>query len=110
LYAGLAVLPDSLEILNDLAWRLATGPVVALHDGAKAVELAEHANALAGGESCNELDTLAAAYARAGRFEDAIVAAEQALAIATQAGQDELATQITVRLELFRMGKSYPPR
>ena len=81
-----------------------------MRDGAKAVELAEHANALAGGESCNELDTLAAAYARVGRFDDAIVAAEQALVIATRAKQHDLASQIAARLDLFRTGKSYPSR
>ena len=108
LYEGLALLPDSLAILNDLAWRLATAPDVAMRDGAKAVELAEHANALAGGESCNELDTLAAAYARARRFDEAIVAAEKALAIATRAGQDELASQIAARLDLFKRGNPYP--
>ncbi len=108
LYEGLALLPDSVEILNDLAWRLATAPDVAMRDGAKAVELAEHANALAGGESCNELDTLAASYARAGRFDDAIVAAEYALAIATRAEQHQLASQIAARLDLFKRGNPYP--
>ena len=104
---GYAILPDSVVIANDLAWRLATVSDDDLRDGRQAVALAEYVNDLRGGESCTELDTLAAAYAAVGRFEDAVEAAERALAIARQTDQDSLAGEIAERLDLFRQGKPY---
>ncbi len=78
-----------------------------MRNGREAVELAEFANAQMGGESCNEFDTLAAAYAEAGRFEDAVVTAERALFVARERNQPDLAGPISVRLELFRQGQPY---
>ena len=103
---GYAILPDNIMIANDLAWRLATAPD-GLGDGPLAVSLARYVNDLKGGESCSELDTLAAAYAAVGRFDDAVQTAERALAIARQTAQDELAGEIAQRLDLFRQGKPY---
>ena len=97
-----AILPDSLIIANDLAWRLATAGDAELRDGPRALELATYVNAQKGSESCTELDTLAAAYAEVGRFDDAVAAAEQALAIARRTNQDDLVSEISQRLELFR--------
>ena len=102
-----AVLPDDVRIVNDLAWRLATAADPSVRDGREAVRLAEYANAQMGGESCNELDTLATAYAEAGRFDDAVKTAERALAVARQRNQPDLATAISARLELFRQGQTY---
>ena len=93
-------------IANDLAWRLATAPE-GLGDGPLAVSLAKYVNDLKGGESSSELDTLAAAYASVGRFDDAVQTAERALAIARQTAQDDLAGEIAQRLDLFRQGKPY---
>ena len=104
---GYAILPDNVGIANDLAWRLATVPDDALRDGPLAVALAEYVNDLRGGESSSELDTLAAAYAAVGRFEDAVEAAERALAIARRTDQDVLAGEISQRLDLFRQRKPY---
>ncbi len=56
--------------LNGLAWLLATCPDDTIRDGDKAVEYAERA--LLQENSSTILDTLAAAYAEAGRFEEAI--------------------------------------
>jgi arylsulfatase A-like enzyme/tetratricopeptide (TPR) repeat protein len=104
---GATVLPERIDIANDLAWHLATAPDASLRDGAEAVRLAEYASALTGAESCNELDTLAAAYAETGRFDDAVTTAERALAVASQLNDPELITQISARLELFRQGKPF---
>ncbi len=103
---GYAIIPDNIMIANDLAWRLATAPD-GLADGPLAVSLAKYVNDLKGGESCSELDTLAAAYAAVGRFDDAVETAERALAIARQTAQHDLAGEIAQRLDLFRQGKPY---
>jgi TPR repeat protein len=55
---------------NDLAWLLATCPDANIRDGARAVVLAEQA--VDESPDAAKLDTLAAAYAEVGRFEDAI--------------------------------------
>jgi spermidine synthase len=53
------------------------------------------------------LDTLAAAYAAAGRFAEAVAAAERAVPLAESGGQAELARRIQSRLELYRAGRPY---
>ena len=87
---------------------LATTPGADLRDGAQAVKFGERAVELTGGDSCNELDTLAAAYAEAGRYDEAITTAERALAIAKRTGPAELATQLADRLEQLRARRRYP--
>ncbi|MGA2680016.1 MAG: tetratricopeptide repeat protein, partial [Sedimentisphaerales bacterium] len=58
--------PDDAELLNNLAWLLATTSDVSVSDANKAVELAQHACELTGYKNPSFLDTLAAAYAAAG--------------------------------------------
>ena len=57
------------------------------------------------------LGTLAAAYAEAGRFPEAVRTAQQAIQSAAAAGNRPLAEQIGAYLELYRKGKPYrqPP-
>ena len=49
---------------------------------------------ISGGNEPAILGTLAAAYAEAGRFSDAVKTAEQAIRLATAAGKSKLADQI----------------
>jgi Flp pilus assembly protein TadD len=93
--------PKDTEALNNLAWVLATWPDPSGRDGAKAVEWAEKADALMGQRSAVHAATLAAAYAEAGRFGEAITTAERALQLATDAGDAERAEFIRVQLELY---------
>ena len=51
--------------------------------------------------------TLAAAYAEAGRFEDAIKMGEKAVNLAGMAGNEELAQKNRQLLEKYRSGKPY---
>jgi hypothetical protein len=53
------------------------------------------------------LDTLAAAYAEAGRFGEAIKTASQAIDLATAAGDEKLAQIIRGRVVLYRQGVPY---
>jgi Flp pilus assembly protein TadD len=76
---ALAGAPDDARSANLLAWILATTPATEWRSGAEAVRLAERANALTDYGNVDYLDTLAAAYAEAGRFDDAVRTARQAL-------------------------------
>src|SRR5260370_11023687 len=94
--------PDSVLSLNNLAWILSTTPDDALRNGARAVELAEKANRLSGAHNPVFTRTLAAGYALAGQFEDAIKTARSALEQANAQGVRDLALQIRTVLHLFR--------
>lgn len=96
--------PDSL---NGLAWVMATTGNPKFLNGAKAVELATTANELTQYKQPAYLDTLAAAYAAAGSFSEAIKAARQALELARHTGKIDLARDIQTRLSLYQQGRAY---
>jgi tetratricopeptide (TPR) repeat protein len=102
--AALALAPDLVVAANNLAWQLATSSDPAVRDGAEAVRVAESVLARSREPSAALLDTLAAAYAAAGRFEQAAEAAERALALAPDAAT---AGEIRARLEGYRAGRAY---
>jgi len=87
---------------NNLAWVLATCPEPRWRDGAQAVREAEEALRLVHRDDPEMLDTLAAAYAEAGRFDEAVQAARSGLAHATAAGQAAVADQFRQRVELYQ--------
>jgi tetratricopeptide (TPR) repeat protein len=101
---ALQINPVYPQALNSLAWALATSPQALLRNGNKAVELAQQANQLTGGESPLILHTLAAAYAEAGRFSDAAQSAKKAIELAQAAGQQDLSGQFEGELKLYEMG------
>jgi protein O-mannosyl-transferase len=103
----LAASLEEPEVLNNLAWLLATSSDPTVRDGAQAVQLAEQACRLSQGREARPLGTLAAAYAEAGRFSDAAVAAQKAIEAARASGDSQLATMGTQLLRLFRAGKPY---
>jgi tetratricopeptide (TPR) repeat protein len=74
---------DAPAILNEMAWFLATQPEATLRNGPEAVRLAERACALAGRTAPEMLAALAAAYAEAGRFSEAIKVVEEARALSS---------------------------
>lgn len=100
---------DSLFIAaqNNLAWILATHPDPQIRDGQQAVSWAENVCKAGAYQSSTALDTLAAAYAEAGRIEDAIRIASKAVQLARDAEQSELVEEIQARLELFEQGEAY---
>ena len=99
--------PDSVSGLNNMAWVLATCPEDGVRDGGRAVELAERANRMVGGGDVVVLDTLAAAYAEAGRYTEAVGVCEKAYEKARGMGQEGRARQIMERLEMYRAGRPY---
>jgi tetratricopeptide (TPR) repeat protein len=98
----LRIKPDSIGIMNNLAWLLATSRETSVRDGARAVSLAEQACQLTHYRQTTLVGTLAAAYAEAGRFDDAISTAQKACALASESGQQELLKRNQELLELYR--------
>ena len=99
--------PHLPHALNYLAWIRATHADTVLRDGKQAVELAERCCELTGYRVAAALDTLAAAYAEAGRSGAAIKAALKAIDAATAEGNEQLAQQIRGRAVLYRQGVPY---
>ena len=99
--------PDLLEPLAALAWTLATSPDARLRKPEEAVGLAERAATLTNRRDVTVLDALAAAYASAGRFADAIAAEQLALDLVETAGATAAAAPIRLRLELYRRKKPF---
>jgi tetratricopeptide (TPR) repeat protein len=111
LHKAIQVSPNSSDALNNLAWALATSPNDKLRNGAEAVRLAERACELTHYGQPLFIRTLAAAYAEAGRFPEAVATSEKAEQLATTAGLAAVAAQNRRLLELYRAGKPYhePP-
>lgn len=99
--------PDSPLVLNNLAWAFATHPDAGVRNGAEAVRLAERACALVQEREAPFLGTLAAAYAEAGRFEDAVRTASRAIAVAQKNGQSAVVAINQQLLDLYKASKAY---
>lgn len=99
--------PNSVPALNNLAWLLATCPDNGIRNGVRAVELAELACKITDWRATVLMGTLAAAYAEAGRFPEAIAMAEKAITKARDEKQDDVAKRNGELLELYRSGKPY---
>jgi tetratricopeptide (TPR) repeat protein len=78
---ALEIAPDFALALNNLAWILSASPDDKVRDGGKAVGLAERAVEYSGDKNAMFMRTLAAAYAEAGRFAEALQTAGRALRI-----------------------------
>jgi tetratricopeptide (TPR) repeat protein len=103
--------PGNPDVQKNLAWLRATCPQAALRNGAEAVELAQRADRLCGGQRPDVLDTLAAAYAEAGWFPEALATARKALKLAKQQDAHALADAVQARIALYEAGRPYhePP-
>lgn len=103
--------PDQPETLSNLAWLLATSPDNTVRNGTDAVRFAEQACRLTGYQRAQMVGALAAAYAEAGRFTDAIAAAQKAVGLARAGGDAQFAAVNGQLLKLYSDGKPYhmPP-
>ena len=86
---------------------LATSSDPLLRNGTEAVQLAEHANRVSGGKRPIILRILAAAYAEAGRFDDAMEVAEKALELSGSEDARGLETALRKEITLYRSGAAY---
>ena len=94
-------------MLNNLAWLLATCPDARIRDGVQAVKHAERACALTHYGVTPIVGTLAAAQAEAGRFDEAILTAEKACALASESGDRDLLKRNRELLGLYRAHQPY---
>jgi len=99
--------PDHPQALAGLAWILATAADSSLRDVDKAVMLAERASAATGQRNLSVLDALAAAYASAGRFEDAVATTDRGIKMATESGLDAAAAQLRQHRDLYIQRRPY---
>jgi tetratricopeptide (TPR) repeat protein len=99
--------PDWAEPLNAGAWILATDGDAQIRNGMEAVKAAENAASLTKWQQPVILNTLAASYAEAGRFEEATNTAAKAISLAQQSGQERLAQQIQSLLALYQQHQAF---
>ena len=106
---ALQIEPADPKTQNNLALLLATCEEASLRNGAKAVQLASQANSLSGGRNPLFLRTLAAAFAEAGRFGEAVESAQDAVKVAQETGQQDLAARLKEELKRYEAGLPLHP-
>lgn len=89
-----------------LAWLLATHPDQKLRDPAQAIALGEKLAAQSDYANWMSLDALAAAYASAGRFDDAVAMAQKAVVLVKGPSPGD-APAVAERLRLYRSRQPY---
>ena len=102
---ALEIKPDDAEVLADLSWVLATSRESSIRNGTMAVDLAERANQLTGGELVPVLHALAAAYAETGRFYEATRIAQKAFVLARSAGREDVMRSLADELKSYMSGR-----
>ena len=95
---ALRAYPERADVLNNLAWLLASDPASAPEQMQEARELAQRAIACAEAPDASLLDTLAVAQAACGDFAAAAATARAAYAQASAAGDAQLAANVRRRL------------
>lgn len=93
----------SATAYRNLAWLQATCPDARFRDGEQAVKNAQKALELSSEADDITLDTLAAAMAAAGHFEDAVATLEKAIQLSPE-GSD---VEYSERLRLYRSGQAF---
>lgn len=106
LYRRALALRRDPVVVNNLAWLLAVEEPASARQSAEAVALAEETVAHYGNDDFDALDTLAAAYAAAGRYADAQRVGARALVLAEANGEGDPAS-LRTRLALYRANRPY---
>lgn len=97
--------PNSVVLLNNMAWILATHADSQIRNANQAITFAERAAKLTKHQNAQILDTLAAAYAAAGQFDQAVATAEAALNSAIAKQDEDLANHIRKLLQRYKQAK-----
>ena len=103
-WSRLAAEQGSVQARNDYAWLLATSKFEGLRNGTLALDQAS--KAVDQQPSASFLDTLAAAYAELGDFEQAISTQRQAIASITDA-DGEIKDQLEERLQHYERSEPW---
>jgi tetratricopeptide (TPR) repeat protein len=108
---ALALDPGSRAAANNLAWILATCADSSVRDPEEALRIARALQRDDVPADAGALDTLAAALAATGRFDEAAAAAQRARHRAEAEGDAELSRAIDARIDLYRARRVYvePP-
>ncbi len=96
--------PDAISLLADI---LANCSDEQVRRPEHAVTLAQRACELTRYDQPKFLDILAAAYAAAGRFDEAVAQAEKALELAVSSGRKDMVAPIQKRMESYKLGQPY---
>jgi len=104
---ALRLRPDWPQALRKLAWLLVTDEDASVRNAREAVPLAERLCEMTGQQQVDALEVLAAAYAEAGRFNDAIQVAQRSLELANASGQKDLVGHIQEQMRLYQTGRPY---
>ena len=104
--SALRLAPENTAAQSNLAWLLATSPDPSIRNGPEAVLLAEQASQRSGGTKAVVLRILAAAYAEAGRFDEAKDTANEALQAADSQGNFGLSKMLRTDIALYESGRA----
>jgi tetratricopeptide (TPR) repeat protein len=104
---SLEIQPQNAITCKNLAWILATCPEASVRNGAKAVQLAEQAARLSGSPDPIFIGTLAAAYAEAGRFPEAVATAQRAQQLAVDQSNPGLASALQIQIGFYQSGSPF---
>jgi tetratricopeptide (TPR) repeat protein len=100
--------PNSADGYDAEAWVLATAPEPSMRNGAKAIEYATKACQMTDGKDPDKLETLAAAYAESGNFDEAIKWQNKAIDLTSPTLLPTLNDRRT-RLEFYRKHQPWRP-
>ncbi len=104
---GIELGPDIPAAHSSLARLLATCPDEKFRDGKRALEAAQKAVALSAWQSGSLLDTLAAAHAEVGQFDEAVKLLEKAFTDPSFLAEKEKADEARLRLQGYREKKPF---
>jgi tetratricopeptide (TPR) repeat protein len=93
--------PNNLNARCNLAWVLSVNPSASPADGARALALVGSVAAGSSAANTTVLQILAAAYARSGRFSDAVKTAQQGEELARRQSNETLAEQFRSSIALY---------
>ena len=94
--------PNMTQALYHLSWMFACSEDERLRNGQEALRLAEEFCRITQNGQPLALDTLAAAYAENGRYDEAVSTAQKALKLALKQGPKELVLGLRQRLKLYQ--------
>ena len=98
----LEINPNDVAAQSGLAWTLATAPDPTLRNGAEALAISQRLSQTTEASNPMILRVLAAAYAEAGRFPEAIETTERGIALATSQYRSDLAALLQSDLKLLQ--------
>jgi tetratricopeptide (TPR) repeat protein len=104
---ALRLQPDNLLAMNQEAHALAASPESDERDYGQALKLAQQAVKASEGDDPTVLDTLAIAYAAAGRFAEADQTAHRAMELAAGQHRTQLVESLNAKIKLYESNQPY---